>query len=78
MEFLMDFFKNQDHFTIEIWQKYLLLSGLKFEFLWTEIHFFCSTPDIEIALKTEIFKIFGYVRNGTSINIPSISETTLK
>jgi hypothetical protein len=30
--------------------------------------FFGQTPDFEIALKTAIFKIFGYARNGTSVN----------
>ena len=30
--------------------------------------FFGPTPDFEIALKTAIFKIFGYARNGTSVN----------
>ena len=30
--------------------------------------FFGSTPDTEVALKTETFKIFGYARIGTSIN----------
>jgi hypothetical protein len=30
--------------------------------------FFGQTPDFEIALKTAILKIFGYARNGTSIN----------
>ena len=30
--------------------------------------FFRPTPDFEIALKTAIFKIFGYARNGTSVN----------
>ena len=30
--------------------------------------FFGSTPDIEIELKTKKFKIFGYPRNGFSIN----------
>ena len=30
--------------------------------------FFGPTPDFEIALKTAIFKIFGYVRNGTSVH----------
>ena len=31
-------------------------------------HFFGPTPDFEIALKTAIFKIYGYARNGTSVN----------
>ena len=29
---------------------------------------FWADPDFEIALKTAIFKIFGYARNGTSVN----------
>ena len=39
MHFLMDFLVIRDHFTIVIWQKYLLYSGLRFEFLWTDIPF---------------------------------------
>ena len=31
--------------------------------------FFRPTPDFEIAFKTAIFKIFGYARNGTFVNI---------
>ena len=30
--------------------------------------FFGPTPDFKIAFKTAIFKIFGYARNGTSVN----------
>ena len=46
-------------FIVKWSQKWIFVDGTPF---------FGPTPDFEIALKTAIFKIHGYAKNGTSVN----------
>ena len=59
MHFLMDFLLIQEHFTIVILQKYLLYSGLGFEFLRTKIHFLVQLQILKLHWKRQFSKYLG-------------------
>ena len=46
----MDFWIIRDHFSIVIWQKYLLLSGLRNGFLFKEVPFLAYPNILKIAV----------------------------
>ena len=56
MHFLMNFLLIQDYFIIVIWQKYLLLRGLRNDFLFTEVPFLAYPIFLKITVFNAISK----------------------